>query len=625
MRSSKPSQKTIVLLPPEELFVNQFLRKSKFKKIVWKRKHKYDNVIALEEWDQYLALRIIYGIPVILFAFVTFLLFLIFVGPYYFINKIKANKLFDKYMKMLNFFLKERKNDFWTTTQKLANEIICNQSDKEQYYILYLHETEKELLKEIDTSVVSKYIDQIWIYNHTAELFERIIKEGYTNPLGKIVDFEVISTHSIWSHKDRNSLLVQNDFNWVGKMDLHKLLFNASSIPSITGKTYKPRIPSPRIILQPNDILNNEVVFYYESSYNENVNKYISENYLSINEKLANKGMRLLYFPKNQIGINKQASQEVLDYVKYKFPQLFNGSKEANDALLTEIFSQTQSEHFYSDIAAVLGIPDNINSCFIHCVDMETEMNHERKYQYSYHQFTDFDIATIEKEINHYIHLVAIPREQVFFSLAAPDPNDPDETFYSEGSQINDDLKNAIKKLTRINDEKLIIDTLVFLIKKLNKTQPQLCAHLNETLFKKITNQTNELSRIQIDEHYRIILLDYDNLEIQMTPLQKTLYFFFLKNEDGVKLKELSAHRAELIEIYGKVGNRLDLDQVKKSINDLTDATSNSVNEKCSKIKEAFLSKIDDAVAKHYYITGYRSQNKKIILDRSLVTFSQTK
>jgi len=98
-----------------------------------------------------------------------------------------------------------------------------------------------------------------------------------------------------------------------------------------------------------------------------------------------------------------------------------------------------------------------------------------------------------------------------------------------------------------------------------------------------------------------------------------------LKNEDGVKLKELSAHRAELIEIYGKVGNRLDLDQVKKSINDLTDATSNSVNEKCSKIKEAFLSKIDDAVAKHYYITGYRSQNKKIILDRSLVTFSQTK
>jgi hypothetical protein len=238
MRSSKPIQKRIVLLPPEELFVNQFLRKSKFKKIVWKRKHKFDNVIALEEWDQYLALRIIYAIPLIMFALVTFLLFLIFVGPYYFINKIKANKLFDKYMKMLNFFLKERKNDFWISTQKQADEIVNNKSDKALHYVLYLHETEKKLLKEIDASVVLKYIDQIWIYNHTAELFERIIKEGYTSECSKIVDFDIISTHSIWSQKNKKSLPIQTEFNWVGRIDLNKLLFNVSSIPSITGNIY---------------------------------------------------------------------------------------------------------------------------------------------------------------------------------------------------------------------------------------------------------------------------------------------------------------------------------------------------------------------------------------------------
>jgi len=120
-------------------------------------------------------------------------------------------------------------------------------------------------------------------------------------------------------------------------------------------------------------------------------------------------------------------------------------------------------------------------------------------------------------------------------------------------------------------------------------------------------------------------LLDYNKLEIEMTPLQKTLYIFFLKNKDGVKLKELSSFRKELIDIYCTVGNRLDMDQVKKSIYDLTDARSNSVNEKCSKIKEAFLSKIDDSIANQYYITGYRSENKRITLDRSLVIFHQTK
>jgi hypothetical protein len=98
-----------------------------------------------------------------------------------------------------------------------------------------------------------------------------------------------------------------------------------------------------------------------------------------------------------------------------------------------------------------------------------------------------------------------------------------------------------------------------------------------------------------------------------------------LQNPDGVRLKELSNHRDELIEIYTKVGNRLDMVQVKKSINDLIDATSNSVNEKCSRIKEAFISKVDNSIAQHYYITGNRNENKRITLDRSLVYFSQKK
>jgi len=45
-----------------------------------------------------------------------------------------------------------------------------------------------------------------------------------------------------------------------------------------------------------------------------------------------------------------------------------------------------------------------------------------------------------------------------------------------------------------------------------------------------------------------------------------------------------------------------------------------SVNEKISRIREAFVSQISDNYAKHYYITGERAKEKVIKIDRSLVS-----
>ena len=118
-------------------------------------------------------------------------------------------------------------------------------------------------------------------------------------------------------------------------------------------------------------------------------------------------------------------------------------------------------------------------------------------------------------------------------------------------------------------------------------------------------------------------MIDYDNIEIELTPLPKTLFIFMLRHPEGLLLKELYLHRKELIEIYGKIGNRLDMSAIQNSIYDMTDARSNSINEKCSRIKEAFIYKIDDSLARNYYITGTKSEPKSIILDRSLVIFLQ--
>ena len=130
-------------------------------------------------------------------------------------------------------------------------------------------------------------------------------------------------------------------------------------------------------------------------------------------------------------------------------------------------------------------------------------------------------------------------------------------------------------------------------------------------------------SRLIIDEQFRIWLPDYNNMEILLTPLPKTLYFFILNHADGIRLKELPAFRKELLQIYAKIGNRLNLDQMKKSINDLTDMRSNSVHEKCSRIREAFTSKIKNGTADLYYISGTRNQPKRILLQQTLISFPE--
>jgi len=55
----------------------------------------------------------------------------------------------------------------------------------------------------------------------------------------------------------------------------------------------------------------------------------------------------------------------------------------------------------------------------------------------------------------------------------------------------------------------------------------------------------------------------------------------------------------------------------------VTDPISHSINEKCARIKEAFLKVMDAETATHYYICGERGEVKSIGLNRELVTWEQ--
>jgi len=130
-----------------------------------------------------------------------------------------------------------------------------------------------------------------------------------------------------------------------------------------------------------------------------------------------------------------------------------------------------------------------------------------------------------------------------------------------------------------------------------------------------------ELSRIVINRNYQIFLPEFNNIEIEMTPLPKAVFFLFLKYPAGIIFKDLPDYKYELTEIYKLITSRENIEKIYQSIEDVTNPFNNSINEKCSRIREAFVSKFDDNLAKYYYITGTRSTPKKIIIDRSLVVW----
>ena len=127
------------------------------------------------------------------------------------------------------------------------------------------------------------------------------------------------------------------------------------------------------------------------------------------------------------------------------------------------------------------------------------------------------------------------------------------------------------------------------------------------------------LSDLLFDARAKIFLTGFENIEIKLTPLEKSLYLLFLKYPEGIYLSSLSEHRNELYEIYAGIANMGDLHEMQLRIDDMVNALSDSASQKISKIKKAFENAIGEELAKNYYIKGGKGDVKKISLERSLV------
>lgn len=126
-------------------------------------------------------------------------------------------------------------------------------------------------------------------------------------------------------------------------------------------------------------------------------------------------------------------------------------------------------------------------------------------------------------------------------------------------------------------------------------------------------------SHLEVTPDARILLTDYRK-EVQMLPIDKVVYIFFLRHPEGVTLKALSDHKEELLGLYARVLGKTKLtDKQKASVERLCDPWDNSINEKLSRIRKSFCAEVHESVANHYVIQGSRGEDRTITLEEELI------
>ena len=179
-----------------------------------------------------------------------------------------------------------------------------------------------------------------------------------------------------------------------------------------------------------------------------------------------------------------------------------------------------------------------------------------------------------------------------------------------------------IERCTNLNLKEQQLNCSVLLDEVKEKLQLLQDSGLSVSYIASLLYVEKPLVRLAISRNFRIYLGDERN-EVRLEPIIKAVYLLFLNHPEGISFKSLPDYRDELIGIYMKLKPYGLTGRAKRSIEDVINPLSNSINEKCSRIKAVFMREVDESIVEQYIITGGRGKTKKIMLPRELVVWEK--
>ena len=337
--------------------------------------------------------------------------------------------------------------------------------------------------------------------------------------------------------------------------------------------------------------LDKRQIIYVENEYDEAVNRFILRNYDKICENFRYRGYEFCYLPK------------LADKVNTELRQYYKPGDESGKDI-------SAKSSFLLDFMAHPENREKIKPSLVYVVE---DIPLERGEALALCGLTFGDISLFDKDLDDILRIIINETEPVresysicfdrgdFFerreeyNVVEP-PKSADDKFDDESRQLMWEIREKIQRLQ---------------VKGISKY------FLNQILF-----EQPKPSRLVITHDYRILLPDYNNMEIVMTPLVKAVFILFLSHPEGIAFKALPDYREEILRTYMSIrGLNEPTEEIKKSINAVTDPFNNSINEKCARIREAFVEHFDEELAKHYFVTGKRGEPKAITLSRDLVVW----
>ena len=322
-----------------------------------------------------------------------------------------------------------------------------------------------------------------------------------------------------------------------------------------------------------------EILFYSPTPVQE-IENAISGHLEEIKEAFTQKGYRFVFLPDFNDSFDVQAEVARINYFS---PAIDNPQHPF--VPLT-----------YSDIKEALKIPPKVDApCFIRC-----KRKNEEPMRFTFWMIDITQCGGILASVREYLKLVGDRRLYNIISdneiRLANEEKPADDRFDADMYLIGKEIRERIEKLRAMGLSYLAIRKL-------------------------IGDHPDKPSKLHIDKHNKLILTDFGNKEIKLEPLHKAVFFLFLRHPEGIYFKDLGDYREELGAIYREITGREDIAGIQDSINKLTDPLNNSINEKCARIKNAFVSEFREEVAQWYFIDGKKGEKKSIKLPRELVTW----
>jgi hypothetical protein len=365
--------------------------------------------------------------------------------------------------------------------------------------------------------------------------------------------------------------------------------------------------------------LTSDCIIFLEDTYDDTLNAYIKKNFLSISKQLADKGFKFLYFPsfKNS---EQELPKSILEFLRYRMPILYSLSDSEVVEIIGAVLKRLRPEDFYRMIMEELGLPYFKRPCLLRNISGNI-IKSENKFTYKQIEYTtrkDLDDFFV-----WYINQIKNPDEfeRVFYQLA-PKPTlyDADWYFTEETKKDTEELKLRIDGFRAEGKFGVLAEALMYMLETIKDEKPEILKKVKPLIEqKKLLESKVILSSILVDKRYNIILPEFGNLEVKMHALPKTVYLFFLRYPDGVRFKELYKYKKELLEIYNKLTNKYDNEEIAKAIDDLVDMRNPSINQKCARIRESFRKLMDEGTARYYYVDGLNGEPKRIALPRNLI------